>query len=66
MNNEIFLGFNLNRAIREYGVRNPILDLDGRERRNPASNCRVQPGAYRVTRTSGSAPGEVGYWGIPE
>ena len=56
---EIYLGENLNRAINDDG----LLILDGRERKNRAARRKVPDGVYQVTRTSGSAPGGVMYWG---
>lgn len=57
--NEQYLGDNLNRA-RERDT----LILDGRERGNPSARTNAEPGTYRVTRTSGAAPGDVGYYGV--
>ena len=60
----IYIGENLNRAIviGRDGLR--YLVLDGREWKNPAAFVRPGvKGLYEVTRTSGSAPGDVDYWG---
>lgn len=70
----MYLGKNLNMARHFRGELNAtdgegsmLLLLDGRENGNPAAQraADVPDGQYRVTRTDGSPPGDVGYWGEP-
>lgn len=69
---EMYIGENLDKANKICGLifvkdadGHPLLLLDGRERRNPAyrRGQNATDGLYRVTRTEGSAPHDVSYYG---
>lgn len=75
MNDEIYLGENLNRARNDASYREatnvnsgkyPLcVILDGRERKNPSAEraSGVEDGNYEITRVEGNPPGDVRYWG---
>lgn len=65
---EILIGSNLDKALSKDGYDAAFLIiLDGRERKNPAyrlSKKAKKGSVYVVTRTDGTAPGEVDYFGV--
>lgn len=62
MEKELYLGENLNRAV-EIRDGKRIAILDGREKKNPAARA-ARAGEFVVTRRDGTAPGDVGYYGV--